>query len=199
MAKFNLSKGHTFNLAKSEGLENVLVRLEWEGDIDLDATAFLCGDDDQIVNDEAFIYYNSENRTEPFSREVHRNKSNYRKMTRPMSADGAVLGSLDRTEGGIEEIDINLDRLDPAISNIIICASVHGDGTMGEASNARITLINTDTDEELCEYALNEQFTSETGVEIARLTINDDGDWTVEPLGIAHEGGLETLVDIYAS
>ncbi len=198
--RFNISKGDRFNIAKSEGLEKIKAVLRWEGDCDLDASVFLCNDEGQIVNDEAFVFYNSENRSEAFDRNVHRNKNNWRKVTRPMSADGAVLGSFDSLEGGVETIDIDLNKVDPEVSEIVIVATIHGDDdTMGNAQNARISVINADNDEELCEYALNEQFTSETAVEIARLTINEDGDWTFEPIGIGHEGGIQTLIDIYAS
>lgn len=62
-----------------------------------------------------------------------------------------------------------------------------------------ISVINAENDEELCRYELNETFTSETNVSVAKLIINEDGDWEFEAMGIGHAGGLETLIDIYTS
>ena len=45
----------------------------------------------------------------------------------------------------------------------------------------------------------NELLTSETAVSVAKLIINEDGDWEFEATGMGHAGGLETLIDIYAS
>ena len=34
---------------------------------------------------------------------------------------------------------------------------------------------------------------------VATLVVNEDGDWEFEAVGVGHVGGLETLIDIYAS
>ena len=68
---FNLSKGESFKISK-ESLENVRVDLTWS-DADLDVQAWLLKDG-VIINRDAFVYYNSENRTEPFDREKFGNK-----------------------------------------------------------------------------------------------------------------------------
>jgi stress response protein SCP2 len=121
-----------------------------------------------------------------------------------MSGDGAVLGSLDDRDGGTGElIDVDLDKVDPKVCEIVFVATIHeGDKdnvTFGDIKNAYISVINAETDEELCRYELNEEFTSETAVSVAKLVVNDDGDWEFEAIGMGHTGGLETLIDIYAS
>jgi stress response protein SCP2 len=126
------------------------------------------------------------------------------KMVRPMSGDGAVLGSLDDRDGGTGElIDVDLDKVDPKVCEIVFVATIHeGDKenvTFGDVKNAYISVINAETEEELCRYELNEEFTSETAVSVAKLVVNDDGDWEFEAIGMGHAGGLETLIDIYAS
>jgi len=60
-----------------------------------------------------------------------------------------------------------------------------------------ITIVNEVTGEELCRYDLKEKFSSETAVEVAKLAVNDDGDWEFVALGEGHEGGMQTLIDIY--
>lgn len=207
MCRFNISKGDRFKIAKSEGLNKIKVLLNWtptDKVEDLDASTFLCGDEGVILDDAGFVFYNSENREKPFDRAIFGNKKNWMKETRPMSTDGAVLGSLDDQNGGTGEvIDVNLDNIDPKISEIVFVATIHEavkkGVTFSDVKDAYIAVINAENDEELCRYELNEAFSSETAVSVAKLIINEDGDWEFEAIGLGHDGGIETLIDIYAS
>ena len=87
MARFILNKGERFVLKKSEGLTNLTIELGWivpkkfmgkDDAPDPDACTFLLGEDGIIMNDEDFVFYNSDNREEPFSREKFGNKKNCR-------------------------------------------------------------------------------------------------------------------------
>ena len=71
--------------------------------------------------------------------------------------------------------------------------------TFGDVKDAFISVVNSVNDEELCRYELNEAFTEETALSVAKLVVNEDGDWEFEAVGVGHVGGLETLIDIYAS
>lgn len=62
MARFQIEKGERFSLSKSEGLEKVRVDLNWKSGADLDASAFLIGEDGLISDDADFVFYNSKNR-----------------------------------------------------------------------------------------------------------------------------------------
>lgn len=201
MGRFNLSKGERFKIAKSEGLSKIKVVLDWNSDADLDASTFLCGDEGVILDDAGFVFYNSENREQPFDRTVFGNKRKWMAETRPMSSDGAVLGSLDDRNGGSgEQIDVDLDKVDPNVCEIVFVVSIHDEGmTFGDVKNAFISVVNAVNDEELCRYELNEAFTEETALSVAKLVVNEDGDWEFEAVGVDHVGGLETLIDIYAS
>ena len=201
MGRFNLSKGERFKIAKSEGLSKIKVVLDWNSDADLDASTFLCGDEGVILDDAGFVFYNSENREQPFDRAVFGNKRKWMAETRPMSSDGAVLGSLDDRNGGSgEQIDVDLDKVDPNVCEIVFVVSIHDEGmTFGDVKDAFISVVNAVNDEELCRYELNEAFTEETAVSVAKLVVNEDGDWEFEAVGVGHVGGLETLIDIYAS
>ena len=200
MGRFNLSKGERFKIAKSEGLSKIKVVLDWNSDADLDASTFLCGDEGVILDDAGFVFYNSENREQPFDRAVFGNKRKWMAETRPMSSDGAVLGSLDDRNGGSgEQIDVDLDKVDPKVCEIVFVVSIHDEGkTFGDVNDAFISVINAENEEELCRYELNEAFTEETALSVAKLVVNEDGDWEFEAVGVGHVGGLETLVDIYA-
>lgn len=201
MGRFNLSKGERFKIAKSEGLSKIKVVLDWNSDADLDASTFLCGDEGVILDDAGFVFYNSENREQPFDRAVFGNKRKWMAETRPMSSDGAVLGSLDDRNGGLgEQIDVDLDKVDPNVCEIVFVVSIHDEGmTFGDVKDAFISVVNAVNDEELCRYELNEAFTEETALSVAKLVVNEDGDWEFEAVGVGHVGGLETLIDIYAS
>lgn len=201
MGRFNLSKGERFKIAKSEGLSKIKVVLDWNSDADLDASTFLCGDEGVILDDAGFVFYNSENREQPFDRAVFGNKRKWMAETRPMSSDGAVLGSLDDRNGGSgEQIDVDLNKVDPNVCEIVFVVSIHDEGmTFGDVKDAFISVVNAVNDEELCRYELNEAFTEETALSVAKLVVNEDGDWEFEAVGVGHVGGLETLIDIYAS
>ena len=201
MGRFNLSKGERFKIAKSDGLSKIKVVLDWDSDADLDASTFLCGDEGVILDDAGFVFYNSENREKSFDRAVYGNKRRWMAETRPMSSDGAVLGSLDDRDGDSgEQIDVNLDKVDPNVCEIVFVVSIHDEGkTFGDVKGAFISDINAENDEELCRYELAEAFTKETALSVAKLVVNEDGDWEFEAVGVGHVGGLETLIDIYAS
>lgn len=204
MGKFNLKKldgGDRFALSKSLGLDNIRVELTWQKG-DLDAQAWLLNLDGIIVNDEGFVFYNSANRTEKFDCAKFGNKKKYRDSTRPLSADGAVLGPKDELKGGIETINICLSKIAPEVQEVAISATVYVPNdddieTFGEVENAKITVIDEESGEALCFYALSKDYKSEDALVAARFIINDEGEWEFEAVGNGYNGGLQTLVDMY--
>lgn len=215
MARFQIDKGDRFALRKSEGLEKIQVDLNWKSGADLDASAFLVGDDGLIQDDADFVFYNSKNRAnpetgeaEPFNKAVHGNKKHWQAITVPVSADGSVLGSADDLgddeegdEAG-ETMHVDLSKVGPKIQEIIFCVTIyHGDTdgvTFGSVREPSITISNEETGEELCRYNLKEKFSTETAVEAAKLVCNEDGEWEFVAVGEGHDGGMQTLIDIYA-
>ncbi len=197
---FNLKKmeeGERFQLSKSLGLDGIRVELTWS-DGDLDTQAWLLNADGVIVNNEAFVFYNSENRSEAFDRAKHGNKQKYFKLTRPMSADGAVLGAEDNRAGGIEIINITLSKIDTTVEEVVISASCHEVKSFGEVQNAKITIIDENSGDSLCYYELNSNYQTEDACIVGRFIINNNsGDWEFEAVGSGYNGGLQTLVDMY--
>ncbi|MDE6444236.1 MAG: TerD family protein [Muribaculaceae bacterium] len=204
MGRFNLTKleeGQRFQLSKNE-LDNIRVELTWQKG-DLDAEAWLLDSDGRIINDEAFVFYNSENRSEPFDKTKFKNKKKYFKETRPMSADGAVLGSKDELRGGIETLNLILSEVDADVEEVVISATIHTPNAdsvnvFGHVENAKITIIDEDADEPLCFFELSKDYQSEDAVVAARFIINEDGEWEFEAVGKGYNGGLQTLVEMYA-
>ncbi len=209
MSKFDLNKGDRFKLDKNSGLSKIKVELGWKGG-DLDASAFLLGEDGVIMRDEDFVFYKSESRTEPFDRMKFGNKKKWRDDTRPMSFDGSVLGSFDDLGGEVEDdtdesdetIDVDLDNIDVKIQEIIFVVTIYNrDGETGitfkDVIDPYIKIINAETEDQIVQYKLAENFGSETGVEVGKLICNIEGEWEFEAVGKGYEGGLQTFVDMY--
>lgn len=216
MSRFQIEKGERFLIEKNKGIEKIQVDLAWKSGADLDASAFLVGEDGLINDDADFVFYNSKNRAnpetgefEPFDRAKHGNKKAWKAATVPVSADGSVLGSADDLGDGDDDSDdasetmhVNLTKVGAKIREIIFCVTIyHGDEasvTFGDVRSPSITITNEATGEELCRYDLEERFSTETAVEAAKLFVNGEGEWEFEALGEGYNGGMQTLIDIYA-
>lgn len=149
-------KGRKYDLSKDgEELSRVRVDLTWKSVLDLDATAFLVGEDGITVDDDDFVYYKSECRWlpkdarwedpeqrdevdvtdgdfAPFSIATFRTQKLWRKKTIPVSSDGGVLGSWDdlgseddNSEESGETMHALLDKVRDEISEIVFCITIH--------------------------------------------------------------------------
>jgi tellurium resistance protein TerD len=156
----NLSKGERVTLQK--GLINITVGLGWDpnegtgDDFDLDASAFMLGENSKIPNEKYFIYYNN-----------------------MFSPDSSVEGAEDDLTGGAsdggddEEIKVNLPKVSQEIEQIVFVVTIHDHEArkqnFGQVRNSYIRIVNTDTNEEIMKYELDEDYSTETSVEFARL------------------------------
>lgn len=194
---------------------------------DLDASAFELGEDGVIMDDADFVFYNSGNRCsykiwkedhivqmEPFVKPKFGNKKNWKKETLPVSKDCAVIGSPDEQgeDPGRahvlvdcdEEMHVILEKVNPKATEIVFCVTIyHGDEegtTFGsdKVQSPYISVVNEDTDEELCRYNLKEAFSNETAVVAGSLICDEEGEWSFEAVGKGYEGSMQTLIDIYA-
>ena len=208
MARFDLNKGDRFALDKNSGLSKIQVDLNWKSGADLDATAFLLGEDGVILEDADFVYYKSNFRSEEYDRAKDGSKNNWRNETVPMSFDGSVLGSSDDLgdgddDGGEEAgetMHVDLDKVRPAISEIVFCVTIYdeeGKQSFKDVRDPQIVITNEESGEEICRYNLKERFSTETAVVAGALVLNEVGDWEFEAVGKGYDGGLQTLVDMY--
>ena len=180
----NLKKGERVEI----GLKNLTVGLGWdpaEGSnaFDLDATACMLGENKKLVGDEYFVFYSN--------------------LTSP---DGACQLTGDDTTGGNsdgdddEQIFVDLSLVDPRVNSIVFSASIYEAKerrqNFGQVQNSYIRICNTDTNEELFKYELCEDFSTATAVELGRLYLHN-GIWKFEATGIAHKGGLQSIIDKY--
>lgn len=212
MECIQIEKGELFSLNKIDCIKRVLICLNWKSDVDIDMSAFLVGEDGLIQNNADFVYYNSETRACTTTREkvsfdrTYSNKRTWKASTIPISADGSVILLIDDNfgyEGCYEIMHVDLSKVCPNIKEIIFCASLYnGDNgdykTFGNIGNLSITLSNEESDEKLCCYRVEENFSTETAIEVAKLFRNENNEWKFETVGEGHNGGLQTLIDIYA-
>lgn len=180
----NLQKGQRIEI----GLSKVGVGLGWDPnqgtgfDFDLDASAFLLGENKKLPKDEFFVFYNN-----------------------PLSPDGAVKSLGDDTTGGNsdgddETVTVDLSKVDPAIQEIIFTVTIYDSETrkqnFGQVRNSFIRIYNSETNEEIAKYDLDEDFSVETAVEFGRLYRRGQ-EWKFEAMGIGFKGGLDYFLTKY--
>ena len=182
----NLQKGQRIEI----GLQKVGVGLGWDPnestgyDFDLDASAFMLGENKKLPADEFFVFYNNQK-----------------------SPDGAVESSGDDLTGGNsdggddETLTVDLSKVDPRVNEILFTATIHDAENrrqnFGQVRNSYIRIYNAVTNEEIAKYDLDEDFSIETAVEFGRL-YRRNGEWKFEAIGNGFKGGLEHFVNKYA-
>jgi len=181
----NLAKGQRIEI----GLSKVGVGLGWdpnEGtgfDFDLDASAFMLGENKKIPKDDFFVFYNNQK-----------------------SPDNSVESSGDDLTGGNsdgddETLTVDLAKVDAKIQEIIFTVTIYDfesrKQNFGQVRNSFIRIYNAQTNEEIAKYELDEDFSVETAVEFGRL-YRRGGEWKFEAMGIGYKGGLDYFVKKYA-
>lgn len=180
----NLQKGQRIEI----GLSKVGVGLGWdpnEGtgfDFDLDASAFMLGENKKIPKEEFFVFYN--NTTSPDN-------------SVESSGDDLTGGN---SEGDDETLTVDLSKVDPKIKEIIFTVTIHDYESrrqnFGQVRNSFIRIYNAQTNEEIAKYELDEDFSVETAVEFGRL-YKKGSEWKFEAMGIGYKGGLDFFVSKY--
>ncbi|MDR0385317.1 MAG: TerD family protein [Prevotellaceae bacterium] len=180
----NLVKGQRIEI----GLSKVGVGLGWdpnEGtgfDFDLDASAFMLGENKKLLADDYFVFYNN-----------------------TKSPDGAVESSGDDLTGGNsdgddETLTVDLIKVDSRVQEIVFTVTIHDfeirKQNFGQVRNSFIRIYNAQTNEEIAKYELDEDFSVETAVEFGRL-YKKGREWKFEAMGIGYKGGLQHFVDKY--
>lgn len=120
------------------------------------------------------------------------------------SPDGAVVHTGDNLtgegEGDDETILIDLSKISPNASDIVFVVTIHKaderNQNFGQVHNSLIRVFNTDTNEEIMKYELEEDFSIETAVEFGRLYRHND-QWKFEAIGAGMKGGLADYLKKY--
>lgn len=179
----NLEKGQRISMDK--GLSLVGVELGWnpnEGtgfDFDLDASAFMLGENGQIPEQEFFVFYGNQK-----------------------APDSSVESTGDDLIGGEgETLNVDLTKVRSQIKEIIFTATIYKveerRQNFGQVRNSYIRIYDAKTNTEIARYDLDEDFSVETAVEFGRL-YRHNGEWKFEAIGNGNKGGLQALVNKYA-
>lgn len=185
----NLQKGQKVSLTKGNpGLSKVVVGLGWDvnqfdtgGAFDLDAAAFLLGDNGKASMSEDFVFYG--NLTHPTGCAQH--------MGDNLTGAG---------DGDDEQIKVDLSKVPADITKIAFTVTIYEAEqrrqNFGQVSNAFIRIYNEENGEELVRYDLGEDFSIETAVVFGELYKNG-AEWKFNAIGCGYQGGLAALCANY--
>lgn len=223
MSKINLIKGQRVEIAA--GLTRLKVEMGWrvnpnaDPPYDLDASTFLLESNGQIGNECDFVFYGSSNRVPALDDNGNPLYKDGDAVTRPISVDNSVLGSVDDlgdddddTGEGNEEIEVDLTKTSPRVKEILFAASIYWSPSdasdpyyaprmkynFGQVRDAYIQIKNAVNGEVICRYDLDEDFSTDKGVEFGRL-YRRGTEWKFQAVGEAHKDGLEPICCKYAS
>ena len=216
----NLIKGQRVEIESN--LSRLVVEMGWkvnqnaEPPYDLDASTILLGNGAQIENEADFVFYGSPNRVPALDKyENQLYDENNNPLTRPISLDKSVIGSVDdpgddqyNTGEGNEEIEVDLTKTSDSVKEILFTVSIYWDPTnindprrkynFGQVRDAFIQIKNAVTGDVICRYDLDEDFSTDKGVEFGRL-YRRGSEWKFQAVGEAHADGLEPICRKYAS
>ena len=185
----NLSKGQKVDLTKGNpGLKNIMVGLGWDvnafdsgSDFDLDAAAFMLGENGKCPTEKEFVFYG--NLAHPSEAVKH--------MGDNLTGEG---------DGDDEQIEVDLSKIPANISKIAFTVTIYDAEVrrqnFGQVNNAFIRIYREDTGEELLRYDLGEDFSIETAAVFGELYKNN-GEWKFNAIGCGYQGGLAALCANY--
>ena len=181
----NLMKGQKVDLTKGNpSLSKLLIGLGWDtnkydggADFDLDASAFLCGENGKVLADSDFIFY-----------------SNLKHSSGAVEHTGDNLTG--EGEGDDEVIKVDLSLVPANISKIAFTVTIYEAESrhqnFGQVSNAYIRIVDETNNTELIHYDLGEDFSIETAIVVGELYRNN-GEWKFNAIGSGFQGGLYAL------
>lgn len=183
----NLQKGQ--RVALDNSMKLALVGLGWDTnrydggcDFDLDASAYLLGENGKVLKDEDFIFYNNLN-----------------------GRDGAVVHTGDNLtgegDGDDEVILIDFTKVPDEIKKIAICVTIHDAvarrQNFGQVSNAYVRVAKMKdefdtTGETVLKFDLEEEFSIETALVVCEI-YKHNGEWKFNAVAAGYQGGLEAI------
>ena len=109
---------------------------------------------------------------------------------------------------GNEEIEVDLTKTSPKVKEILFTVSIYYNPNdpndpqrkfnFGQVRNAFIQIKNSLTNEIICRYDLDEDFSTSKGVEFGRL-YRRGSEWKFQAVGESHPDGLLSICKKYAS
>ena len=185
----SLQKGQKVSLTKGNpGLKKVVVGLGWDvnafdsgADFDLDAAAFMVGENGKCPTEREFIFYGN----------LEHNSGAVKHMGDNLTGGG---------DGDDEQIEVDLTIIPANVSRVVFTVTIYDAElrrqNFGQVSNAFIRIVDTATGSELIRYDLGEDFSIETAVVVGEL-YRHNGEWKFNAIGSGFQGGLAALCGHY--
>ncbi len=189
-----VKRGTKVNLMKEQpGLKRVRVEMYWDenaydtgGKHDLDITAVATQENGKCYEDRDFVV--------SFGKDDFGNDLS-------IHPSGAIKHSGDELTGGKEGADevitVDFSKMPAYLTNIDFLATTNGGVTFGQVKNAKVKLINDETNQEVIPtYDLEEDFSGEKAVKLIRL-YKKDGDWRFSAEGVGYNQGITAFIPQY--
>ena len=185
----NLSKGQKVDLTKGNpGLKKLMVGLGWDvnafdkgADFDLDASAFMLGENGKCPTEKEFVFYGN----------LEHKSGSVKHMGDNLTGEG---------DGDDEQIQIDLSKVPSNVVRIAFTVTIYdAEGrrqNFGQVSNSFIRIVDEVTNTELIHYDLGEDFSIETAVVVGEL-YRHNGGWKFNAIGSGFQGGLAALCGHY--
>lgn len=187
MTGISLEKGGNLSLTKQEpGLRRALVGLGWDPrptdgqEFDLDASAFLVGENGKVRSGADFVFYN---------------------QLLAAEASGVVHTGDNRTgegDGDDEKLIVDLTKVPSDIHRIIFAVTIHEaearGQNFGQVRNAFIRIANDESNKEIVRYDLEEE-ASLLKAQIFGELYRHNAEWKFRAVGQGFEGGLKALAN----
>ncbi len=185
----NLSKGQKVDLTKGNpGLKKIMVGLGWDvnafdsgSDFDLDAAAFMAGDNGKCPTEKEFIFYGH----------LEHESGAVKHMGDNRTGEG---------EGDDEQILVDLTKIPTNISKIAFTVTIYDAESrrqnFGQVSNSFIRIVDEESGRELIHYDLGEDFSIETAIVVGEL-YKHNGEWKFNAIGSGFQGGLAAICGHY--
>ncbi|MDP2177243.1 TerD family protein [Methylicorpusculum sp.] len=182
----SLSKGGNVSLSRTEpSLKKILIGLGWEArssdgePFDLDASAFMVGENGKVWREEDFIFYNQ-----------------------LVSTCGSVEHTGDDPTGGSggddEALKIDFEKVPESIKRVIVCVTIHDAEArrqnFGQVDGAFMRIENLDNDLEIARFDLTEDYSTETAMIFGEV-YRHNSEWKFKAVGQGFSGGLEALCE----
>ncbi len=185
----NLSKGQKVDLTKGNpGLRKIMVGLGWDVNafdsgaaFDLDAAAFMLGQNGKCPTGNEFIFYKN----------LEHSSGAVKHMGDNLTGEG---------EGDDEQILIDLTLIPANVDKVAFTVTIYDSDArrqnFGQVSNSFIRIVDETTGQELIRYDLGEDFSIETAVVVGEL-YRHGGEWKFNAIGSGFQGGLAALCGHY--
>lgn len=184
----SLVKGGNVSLTKEAPTMSVaMVGLGWDArvtdgeDFDLDASVFIVGDNDKVLSDAYFVFFN--NKTSPCGSVEHQGDNR--------TGQG---------DGDDEQVKISLTKIPAEVKKLVFSVTIYDaekrKQNFGMVNNSYIRIYNNDNNQEIARFDLTEDASTETAMIFGEL-YRHGSEWKFKAVGQGFAGGLSALASQY--